>query len=171
MIMKRLINIMVLMLLALSLSSQTIERQVIGAAGSDAESQGVKVSSTVGEAVDDNFMTGSIKLYQGFQQAKEEKMGTIIEDNSYMVVDYKVYPNPVTNHLFVELEAQDETQLTLEVVNTQGVVIINKLADVTEYENRFRINVSELKAGTYILAFRQGARKAAESVPFEKVNR
>ena len=57
----------------------------------------------------------------------------------------KVFPNPVTEQLFVE----GVSGVKLKVINLLGELVINETLDTT-------INVSELKSGIYFLQINSG---------------
>lgn len=50
------------------LQAQSLERSVIASAGASQSASGVKLNSTVGEAITQTKTSGSVILNQGFQQ-------------------------------------------------------------------------------------------------------
>lgn len=164
--MEKLIQIFAIMLITTPLAGQSLEREVIGSGGSYMEQSGMSISATIGEAVDDNYITGTLTLLQGFQQPADIVEQTNIEEVT-VSVDYKVYPNPVRDQLNVEYQTQEKVNLYIELVNTTGKVLIKEKRSISN-SGQFSINVASLTNGVYYLVFRQGNGSIAESIPIRK---
>ena len=68
----------------------------------------------------------------------------------YPNVSMKLYPNPATNTLHVELEGLDDPQGTITVADITGVVVQH----VETSQRGVTIDVSHLTPGLYVVSFR-----------------
>lgn len=166
--MRRLIYIAIMLVFGITASAQSLQRQVIGTAGSDMKNADVKFSATIGEAVDDNYVSGSFDLLQGFQQPLD-MLTTSITDKSLVSVDYKIYPNPVSDNLYIDYSVDEKTTLTLQVVGNTGKTMINRQLEASKGQNRLQLNVSTFPNGVYHLIFKEPGGAIAESSTIEKM--
>jgi len=60
----------------------------------------------------------------------------------------KVYPNPATDFINIEITAIDTGRFSLELYNSQGVRVINK---IVPYQPLIQVNVSNIPSGIYLL--------------------
>ena len=64
-----------------------------------------------------------------------------------------LYPNPVSDELFIRFDGTPGDNLTMEVYNVQGQKVHSaSLVNVTQYDQR-SIDVSQLDKGMYIIRF------------------
>ena len=63
-----------------------------------------------------------------------------------------VYPNPFSKRVQVKLECNKPEQITIRVINNEGVVVRTQMANLSKGENNITIqNVAELPGGVYYL--------------------
>jgi hypothetical protein len=79
--------------------AQTLERQVIGSAGTYQSATWGSLSSTTGESVTNTFITSSLVFTQGFQQPLSVDVGIheVTADN----IKVEVFPNPAIDEINV----------------------------------------------------------------------
>ena len=76
---------------------------------------------------------------------------TIIDQNG-MLIHCNIYPNPVTDVLFIEIDNLPESDIILSIFNMQGRLI----SSVELKQEKNRIDVSGLKSGIYMLRIKSG---------------
>ncbi|MEL6652334.1 MAG: T9SS type A sorting domain-containing protein [Bacteroidota bacterium] len=97
--------------------------------------------------------SGNLVLTQGFQQP--ELLGTDIENDYDVLLNYQLYPNPTDRFLTVKLTTDRPIDLELEVVNTLGQPIgipIQKKKVQGVWEARFDLDGTA--EGYYLLMLR-----------------
>jgi hypothetical protein len=65
--------------------------------------------------------------------------------------DFEIYPNPVSDKLFIDFDSQDFDNTELLIYNTAGQIIINTQQNFSPGQNTFRIDVSNLPKGVYFV--------------------
>ena len=138
------------MVLALSsVKAQNLSPTVVSSSGNSYNNGGVNMDYTLGEIVVETFqptvtplpLTYTI-LTQGFHQGVL-KVNTSVEN---IDIKTKVYPNPTTNFLIVELEKNVNADILVYDINGK-LVLKDKLND----ENQKQFDFSFLKQGNYFL--------------------
>ncbi|RMG66547.1 MAG: T9SS C-terminal target domain-containing protein [Bacteroidetes bacterium] len=132
------------------LPAQTIERSVIGAAGTSLSSASYEVDFTVGEAVVTTVESGSFVLTQGFQQGDLATTGI---DLPLLTVDYRLYPNPTTDRVQLDLESARPVTLHLQWFDARGrqVDLPTREVQVSGASQTLSYDLSSLATGTYML--------------------
>lgn len=92
----------------------------------------------------------SVEIWRFFRQFKlNQFISTAGVTENQLKNNIKVFPNPVTEQLFVE----GVSGVKLKVINLLGELVINETLDTT-------INVGELKNGIYFLHIRNGNERS-----------
>ncbi len=119
--MKRtLLTILGIGMLLSSIAQLTIDHFAIVPMGGERIDSSFSVTYTIGQ-VEVKTLTannGSLILTQGFQQP--ELLGTDIEDDLDILLNYQLYPNPTDRFLTVKLTTDKIVDLELEIVNILG---------------------------------------------------
>jgi hypothetical protein len=63
-------------------------------------------------------------------------------------ISLKVYPSPATDFINIEITPVDTGRLILELYNSSGVKVLNKVA---VYQPVMQVNVSDIPSGIYFL--------------------
>ena len=111
-------NLILLCCLAFSsIKAQHLSPEVIGSAGASFSNSTAKTDLTVGEVVIETFSNNTI-LTQGFLQ------GIIKVSTGVVNIDIKtkIYPNPTTNFLIIELEKNVNAELLVYDINGKLVI-------------------------------------------------
>jgi hypothetical protein len=111
-----------LSLFLLLLSHSVCAQEVISSSGSSFENSTNQLSWTLGEPIIETFSTGQLVITQGFQQSKLSV--TAIDQISENLYGLKVYPNPVSNELTIEVLEVNKFNLSLFDFN--GKLLIQK---------------------------------------------
>ncbi len=135
----RVLYILLLFLPVASLAQDTVQ-YVIGNAGEDFQSPNTQVSWTIGEVATETFISSTHTVSQGFHQ------GNLLVDriNEDFPTDFsiKVYPNPVSDILLIETDAEN---LEYRIIDIDGRVRLN--GNIIS-ENQ-QIDFTGLPTGTY----------------------
>lgn len=130
-----------------SLKAQSLEKQVIGSAGSTSTAGGFVLSATVGELAVET-KTGSFALTEGYHQAFVAESVAI--KNISIDVDYSLYPNPSSDFIIITLDISENISGKMKIINTLGKIVVeNENFAGTEIENKF--DISHLTNGVYFL--------------------
>jgi hypothetical protein len=132
-----------------TLSAQSLERYVVGSAGASASGGNVSVDYTIGETLVQTVSGPGNILTQGFHQPAG--VGVSVQDVS--AFSYKVFPNPFTDMVQVELNLENISFVQLLLVDLYGRVIY------MEEKNRLNagthllpVTTSQLASGSYLLS-------------------
>ena len=121
---------------------QITSPSVISSSGNSYNNGGVNMDYTLGEIVVETQTNTTTILTQGFHQGVL-KVNTSVEN---IDIKTKVYPNPTTNFIIIELEKNVNADILVYDINGK-LVIKDKLND----ENQKQFDFSFLKQGNYFL--------------------
>ncbi|MDA3953342.1 MAG: T9SS type A sorting domain-containing protein [Bacteroidales bacterium] len=134
----------------LYVSGQSISSYVVASAGESVEAGGLNVSWTLGEIAIETLEDdgNTLILTQGFQQAYFDI--TSIEDPLLSGnFNLKVYPNPASDFVWVELESEEINEAIVELYDLNGKLVYNSKLNITEV--RTQISLTNLSSSQYIL--------------------
>ena len=134
-------RLLILLCLPMIGFGQILSPSVIGSAGASFSNSTAKTDLTVGELVIETFSNNTI-LTQGFHQG-DLKVSTDVVN---IGIKTKVYPNPTTNFLIVELEKTVNADILVYDINGK-IVIKDKLNN----EQQKQLDFSFLGQGNYLL--------------------
>ena len=120
---------------------QILSPSVIGSAGASFSNSTFSTDLTVGEVMIETFSNISI-ITQGFHQGIEGINSDVVN----LDINTKVYPNPTTNFLIIELEQNVNAELLVYDINGK-IVIKDKLNN----EQQKQLDFSFLNQGNYLL--------------------
>ena len=132
------------MLLTLSVSSQSVSKQVMGPGGSTVDNGSNKLSYTTGEVVVGAMTSedGSVQLGNGYYPSLD--LEALSVENPSLHLNLKVFPNPVTEALFI-------THPTEQIFEVQITNISGKLLLQTAHQKGRPLSVQTLTSGTYLV--------------------
>ena len=121
---------------------QVTSPSVVSSSGASYSNGGVIMDFTLGEIVVETYTNTTTILTQGFHQG-DLKVRTQVENIS---IKTKIYPNPTTNFLIIELEQNVNAELLVYDINGK-LVIKDKLND----EQKKQLDFGFLNQGNYLL--------------------
>lgn len=146
--MRVLIKIVAVLILGLGASTLKSQELVSTTGGLYSDDQ-LTVSWTIGEPVIETFTGGSYVLTQGFQQPGLVLVG--VEDFDDQFVNIKVYPNPTSDYVRLDLNVDIEN-LSYRILNASGKVLENKnIKDPST-----RISFDNVESGLYLIHLMDG---------------
>ena len=145
--MKNLISIIFLIMLTFcTVSAQTIDRQVITTAGNTISNDSHILTFTIGEPIVGKIQNNATIINQGFLAAANSD-STLSVDDQLLDTTIKVYPNPVTENLSIDLkDTGGEAKVTIYTMTGQLV----KSKKLKAQNNS--LNISQLKNGLYLVS-------------------
>ena len=131
-------------LLSMTVSSQSISKQVIGPGGGTDDNGTNKLSYTTGEVIVGAMTSedGSIQLGNGYYPSLD--LEALSVENPSLHLNLKVFPNPVTETLFI-------THPTEQFFEVQITDISGKLLLQTAHQKQQPLSVQNLTSGTYFV--------------------
>lgn len=84
-------------------------------------------------------------------QAEDLKIDFIDEQNSVVLNDWKIFPNPVSNELYLNLGELDGQSFEILIINENGLIIKRKISDSSKIRS---INVRDIKSGKYFVVIK-----------------
>ena len=148
--MKQCFFILVLMLFTFCTKAQ-VKQEVIASAGGYNVKDGLSISWTLGETIIPSFKKGDLILTHGFQQ---QMIITTVEENIESVFNIKVFPNPASEIVNIQIETPVEGEIILTVIDAQGNLVKRDIIESTMTEKQ--VNLQDLPAGIYFLRLIRG---------------
>lgn len=128
-------KLLFLFLFTATVYSQSISKQIIGAAGKTQSSGNSKLSWTIGEPVVGIMTAGDNQLGNGYYPALNIK-SLSVEDNT-LDVQLRVYPNPTSQSLYVSHPDMNSSGITIMELNGKqlysGTINKEEPLDVSSY--------------------------------------
>jgi len=117
-------------------------------AGGDAMGSGGSASYSVGQVFYlANTGTDEYSVAEGVQQAYEISVVTGFDDNSSIELSCKVYPNPTTDILILEVIGHDSKKMSYQLFNLSGAIMQGKKM----YDAKTDISMASYVRGAYFL--------------------
>lgn len=132
------------LMLAFSANSQTLSKQVMGVAGATYENGNNKLSYTAGEVVV-GAMTDEDATYQlgnGYYPSLD--LSTLSMETPELQLQVKLYPNPVTEALFITHPTEQDFDIIISDINGKQILR-------TVYQKEQALSLEALTSGTYLL--------------------
>jgi len=128
------------------LKAQETSLYVIGAAGSTIESGGFTLAYQVGEAIASTISDEGFVVNQGFMQS-ELQISTGISHRDLLT--FHLYPNPASHQVMIDGLGVSTGQW--RIVDLTGNLMQGGKESTITQENNFRIDISHLPPGFYLL--------------------
>jgi len=74
-------------------------------------------------------------------------------------IEYFIYPNPTTDHLFIEIDLTEKTNLTYSIYNVNGQILNSYPISAYSGLNKYSINIDNLNTGLYFLNIKSNDNK------------
>ncbi len=130
--------------------SQTIQRATISSsAGSHSNPGALQLQSNIGELMIETYTATNI-LTQGFAQPEPPLI--TVNVNQFSFADGKVFPNPVTDNLFVQLNLPNYDDVSIELIDMLGKTqLVNIIKQETIGKSIYQLNMQNIDAGIYFV--------------------
>jgi len=122
-------------------------QETIPVTGSNASGTGGTESYTVGQTIYSVISGTNGSVAQGVQQPYEISDITGLEEAKDITLHCSAYPNPASDLLTLRIENFDFSNLSYQIIDMKGRVLVNKKNDGKET----MIDMKNIVAGTYFL--------------------
>lgn len=126
--------------------AQQITPTVVSSGGETFTSNGLSLDFTIGEITTESLSTTGLLLTQGFLQGPDRNTG--IEENLIEEKDIVVYPNPVTNRIYILCNDPETGPVSAEIKDLQGRIVLRS----DNRSNPFYLNLEKLTPGFYTVS-------------------
>ena len=135
---------------------QSISPKAITSVGASNASSNITVSYTVGEISVKGLSNGNINLGQGFtSSAVQSTTVTAIQETDKELLQVKIYPNPASDFLFLDIENSKDPNIQISIYDISGK-LISKETYVAQ-NNHIGINTQQWQTGSYLLQLSNSA--------------
>jgi hypothetical protein len=123
--------------------------------------------------IDEKPLGGALyyKLKQTDYDGKFEYFGPVVvncNDKNINENEISIYPNPATNKCFIEFENLKDAELTVQLMNAVGQIMINKTIEVTTSQQASAIDVSDFPEGIYFVLIKSADNTVNSTMKFVK---
>jgi hypothetical protein len=94
---------------------------------------------------DDNWLAGWTNFKPQFETYSS------LENSALAINFFTVFPNPANNKLCVSITSNKEKNMSIEVVDVQGKVVLNTNPTLTPSTNIIHLDVTEFSTGLYFV--------------------
>ncbi len=129
------------------LNAQSISPEVKATAGDQNTVGTTSISWTIGETFVETASGSSSEVTQGFHQPSYVLVALDHPLSSTLQID--VFPNPTQERVFLEFERDQETELSVQLINLTGQVLQEKTS--FELTERLEFDMAQVPAGQYFL--------------------
>ena len=164
--MKKLLIILIALLPVLA-SAQSLDRQVIASAGDFASAGNVQLSWTLGEVAVTTGSSGNLVITQGFQQADGMAVGIQSPVNDFSAM---LFPNPTQDVVILSLSSKEVQEVHMQWMNMLGQDIGQGETVTINRETSREYDLSSYAAGTYFLVLRDEQGRFIKSFKVQKLN-
>lgn len=138
--------ILILSIFSITVFSQNISPEIISPAGEIYEGADVQINWTLGEIAINTIQSSELIITQGFHQPNY--IITNISEPNMNISDVKVYPNPSTDFILIDIDLKDEKKVEIQLIDMNGHMLWTK--NIKGKTIREKIEVSTLPSGIYI---------------------
>jgi hypothetical protein len=151
--------------------AQSLERQVIGSAGTFQTASWGSLSSTTGEALTTTLSSSSNFLTQGFQQPLPSDINVKVNEVAPGNFNVRVFPNPAgdfINVVIINGDAGKHYSVTLFDLPGQKLSLQCQVV-TTGCETTFKFDLNPLANGSYLINITDQNNLPVQSVKFTKI--
>ncbi len=127
--------------------SQNPVLQVIASAGTVFEGNGMSVSWTLGEVATETGVNKKNAITQGFQQTQLTVNPADATQMPLINFTINAYPNPASDHVFLEVDADNPGNFQYVLINSTGNVLSSNILT----SNIQEIDLQSASSGVYFL--------------------
>ena len=130
--------------------AQSVNPSSLNVSGKTAFQNNIKLSYTVGDITVKSINNSNIYLGQGFtSNAVQSTTVTAIQEADVNILQVRLYPNPTSDMLFVDIEVSKEPNVQISIFDISGKMISREI--YTALNNHIGINMQHWQTGSYLL--------------------
>ena len=138
------VGIVLMLLCSVNVNGQSISKQVIGPSGTSFENGTNKLSYTAGEVVIGAMTAEDGSLYLGNGYYPSLTLETLTSEAPALQLDIKVFPNPVTEAVFITHPNEDYFDVMISDISGKQILKITHQAQQP-------LSLQTLTSGTYFI--------------------
>ncbi|WP_235299809.1 T9SS type A sorting domain-containing protein [Portibacter marinus] len=142
------ISLTFLLIVCKNLKCQTIPLGVVSTSGETFKNENLTLDWTLGELLVGYLSTDSIIVSSGLHQSSYEIISTT--ENPTSGIEVKIFPNPTSSMLVIEIDKEIEGQFDLILFDSSGNQIWKM--EPTYTGSKFYKDLESLPSGSYILS-------------------
>ncbi|MBK9329798.1 MAG: T9SS type A sorting domain-containing protein [Sphingobacteriales bacterium] len=132
--------------------AQNIKSSAVTTSGATMNQSNAKLSFTVGEIVVKTITDGNNSIGQGFINSSTSNVITAIKEPDLSKLQMKVYPNPSSDLIYVDISDSKVSDIQLSVYDITGKQISNAI--YIAGNNHIGVNTQSWQKGEYIITIR-----------------
>jgi len=162
--MKKILFIILMIIWGIRVYPQQISSESINSCGATFQAANNGISLTIGELVVSSLGNDSITMGQGFNQINQTI--TTVEPISEPKKNFKVFPNPTSQELYIQIDLNYTSELKFKLYNIGGKTIMQ----TDHIKNSLtKLDLNLLPSGIYILTIYERKNEIA-SYKIQKIN-
>ncbi len=146
-------------------NAQSLEQNVLGAAGDSFINSVAQLNYTVGELSVESEIANAIILTQGFHQTTLS-VTEVTEIGVFNEID--VFPNPTQEYVLVHFHGFINQDRKIQVYDLVGQLVLEE--DLKANEEEIRLNLADIRAGQYLLTISTENNAMVNSYRIVKLN-
>lgn len=152
-------------------SQVSLSQSVISSTGSFYSTSNANYSYTAGEIAVATQSSSSIVLTQGFHQPLASTTTTVIPQYTDGNFSVNVFPNPTLGSFSIEIVTEEETDLTIVVVDILGK-LCGKVNQVNQFEGRsiYKCELNRFSSGIYFVKVSSKDDKYNKTIRVQKID-
>lgn len=163
---KPILILITLLFSCLILKAQQSNREVTATAGETSTTNNIQIDWTIGEPLISSLESESTLLTQGFHQP------TLIinndEDLPSLIDAFKMFPNPTSDQLTIDLLFKEQQEIELSLFNLKGQKLLtNKYTGIHISDT---LNLTAYPSGLYNISFLLDGVKYVYPITLQKAN-
>jgi hypothetical protein len=156
-----------LLIPVLGFSQVTKERDVIASGGEESVTPSLQIAWTVGETAINYSENTNLIVSEGFEQGEIGDVG--FTENEFLG-EFTVYPNPASDNLFFDIQADQEFVFSGEMYDETGRIVLEIPPFTVNGSYTDQIEMLNFPAGKWTLRFVTSDGKISKTFSVIKVN-
>lgn len=156
---------LIFLLIQFNAVAQTDVRTLITTAGDSYKNNAYQLNWSIGEIMIETYTGNASYLNQGFHQSEYE-IKTSINEPIDKQLKIRLYPNPSSKVIYLQINEQINTGLTYQLVNIEGKVLFTKAIT----KNIEKLLIEHFPAGLYFIKIIDKTKKIISTFKIQKVN-
>lgn len=152
-------------IISINAFSQSISPELITTSGDNFKNSNVELDWSIGEIMIETYSNTENSLTQGFHQSKYD-VTTSVDEISGIDFKIKIFPNPTSDLINLQIIGNINQNLTYELIDLQGKVLIKNSVNKTKKQ----INMSRFSQNMYLLKITTENGKQVSIFKIQKIN-
>jgi len=161
--MNRIVLLLLFILSMNNIRSQSLSPEVLSSSGETFVCQTFTIDWTLGELAITTIQNTNNQITQGFHQSYEL---TDINELPIDIGSIKVFPNPISNWLHVELNFLKHRSVQIKLLDNNGKLVLKK--SVSGQQIVDKLSIHDLPIGTYLINFQIDKSVYSQTIKIQK---